>query len=342
MNKFLLQRALNSAVAVFFAMCLAYYLSLPQIFMVLITPLLILQTTLGTPLRQLLIRFLVIALAVVIGSVVVLYQPLYLHVILIHALLVGLIFGDDTHSSQISTRALAALVVLIALLTPFHSFHLLSLRLYNVILGAMIALVCHLVIFPIRPAVEFRKGIIPVLSAFSDYLTAIVELPFQKNHAAATAYEKKIAVEKVLQLHHTFFPAWVYEPGFNPQLSKGYRYFLVKTVQTAHILFALHAIAATPMDAALLEKIKIPLQDYAEHCRALIAAILTKLHLKPITHPISDFAEEMTALETEFQKAIPLPLELLDISEEYLDLAAFVYDLKDLRENLLQLVESLR
>ncbi len=106
--------------------------------------------------------------------------------------------------------------MLIAVLAPVSSVDGLYVRLYDVVLGAGVGIVATLFALPGRAAVEFRKGVVPVLTAYSDYMIAIVDQLFQAEDSAVAVQKARLVVEKVLQTQHAFFLSGLYERGLIP------------------------------------------------------------------------------------------------------------------------------
>ncbi len=215
-------------------------------------------------------------------------------------------------------------------------------RIHDVVLGGVIAVLCSLVIFPQRADTDFREGVVPVLQAYQNYLTAIICLLFNPERAGSEAESNKIQVEKALQSDQTFFPDWVYEAGFSLALQSGHRHFLVRVEQLGQVLFKMHAVARHAIDKQLLDELKDAVLQSVEVIHKNISAIIAVLNLKKPENPTSDLQDEMSVLENAFKKAVPLPLELLDMSQDNVHVAALVYDLKDLQKILLKLSEALK
>ncbi len=64
--------------------------------------------------------------------------------------------------------------------------------------------------------------------------------------------------------------------------------------------------------------------------------------LKILSDDPSDLEKEITELQDQLFMIVPTSLELLDMRRDYVYLAAFIYDLKDLRKLLLKMGEALR
>lgn len=231
-------------------------------------------------------------------------------------------------------RFLLMLAIVIVASWALGSMHLLYARAFDVSLGAIIGILTNLFLFPERADVAFREALIPILTVYQQYFLAIINLLLDKT----AAEDKKMLTENILFK----LPRWVYKPGFNIFLRKGQQYFLLKTEQTADILFSMHYLARQQYAATLLHEVREPLLQCAKRVEEFFSALIMVLELKKLSEAVTDFAEDINELEKVLQRIVPLPLDLLDISKDYTYLAAFIYDLKDLHQVMLKLAEALR
>ncbi|MDR3478993.1 MAG: hypothetical protein P4M14_13305 [Gammaproteobacteria bacterium] len=340
------RRAASVAFGMVVAVIVDRYFSTMQELWVPLSALLVMQVAIRTNLRLALQYFIVIILSVSIGSVVAQYvnDQFILNTLVVATFIMASYLHDRyaVGGQLLSAPLIVAMVVLI-MLVPFPTKHVLYSRMHDVMLGGLIGLVSGLLVFPARADVDFRTGVMTILRAYEYYLLAITDLLFQQSEEAREKVQaKKIDVERVLQTQSAFFPEWVYEAGFNVALREGHRHFLVRTEQAGEILFALQHAARWQINLELLDKLHKPIAHSVAQTISIIDALVILLDLKKLKAPLPDFAEDMHALEALFHKTVALPLELLDISQDYVHLAAFIYDLKDLQKTLLKLAEALR
>jgi hypothetical protein len=199
-----------------------------------------------------------------------------------------------------------------------------------------------LVIFPARPDVDFRIGVIPVLRAYSLYISAIAALFFQEENAELNADNKKAAIEKALQSRQVFFPAWVYEKGFNISLRAGHRHFLIRVEQMGQVLFAMNYAARFKVAPALLEKFRPPILKCVDDFKTIIMDLITVLNQAELTTMNVDFAADLAFLENNFQTEMAVPFELAETAPDYMPVMSLIYSLKNLQEITAKLEESLR
>lgn len=230
---------------------------------------------------------------------------------------------------------LITLVVVIASLV-FSSPYLLYMRMYDVVLGALVGIVANIVILPDRVDVAYRTAFIPVLQSYASYFSALVALLLQQDLSGAER-EKTHVEQKLQQL-----PGWVYEVGFDLSLQKGYRYFFMKVGQMGEILFAMHHLARYSFSEELVNTIREPLWRCVIRVEQFIAALVSVLELKKLTEGVVDFGAELMEMEQKFKAIVPPALEMAEVAKDYVYLTEFIYDLRDLHSTLLRLTEALR
>ncbi len=226
------------------------------------------------------------------------------------------------------------LIVLVLLATWFaHSATFLSITLQNVLIGTAIGIAANLFIFPRKADIEFRQALLPILWVYQNYLKNILECIQKKS-----ALQNNAALEKSILA----FPDWVTKRGFDVGLQKGYQFFFIKVEQVAEVLFTLHYLARHAFESDLLEVTEETLQKCAAQIDGFFAALRQALALQPLTHEVRPFEEEINALEKQFYLLAPNSIELLDLREDYIYFAEFIYCLRDLDRYLTKMGEALR
>jgi hypothetical protein len=247
---------------------------------------------------------------------------------------------------QILQRFLLVMGSAVSLLLVFliydksMSLHQLYMILNDVVIGGSIGIVSSLFIFPHRADIEFRHAVIPILRLYSGYLSAVTHFFLGDDIAELQRLEKKI----YLECEYSLFPDWVFAAGFNPALRAGHQHFLIRIQQIRQILFTLHYAAYHQLPAELQAVMREPILHCVEEIKSQLADLIAVLDFQ-VTTPLvkTEFSHDhVVKLEAAFQESVPLPLELLDMSEEYTSLAEFIYDLRDLQKTTLLLKEALR
>jgi hypothetical protein len=341
-----LRRALCTAIAVSAAVFVDRYYSILHEFWVGVATVLVLQITVRTNLRQEILRFIVIMAAVFAGSLIMLFLPLsiYLTIFFIFLFITGCFIHNyfPARAHGFSPALMVALIMLL-MLVPFSlNGNILFDRLHDVVLGGAIGMIAGLIIFPGRADVDFRIGVIPVLRAYSLYITAITELLFQEENAEHNADMKKVIIEKALQSRQIFFPAWVYEKGFTVSLRAGHRHFLIRVEQMGQVLFAMNYAARYAVAPALLEKFRQPILTCVNDFKSAITDLITVLSKAELTTMNAAFADDLAFLENNFQSEMAMPFELAETSPDYMHMTSFIYGMKNLQEITSKLEESLR
>lgn len=218
----------------------------------------------------------------------------------------------------------------------FSSHELLYFRIYDVTIGCAIGIIVNVLVFPRKADAEFRKAILPILIAYENYFTAVIDLFLGKE----VSYIESQQIELELQLQQ--FPFWIYQERFDFRLQTGYRYFLGKMQHVAEILFAMHYTVRQRPDIKIVKKIRAPLLECVTRLQYLFKAMITVFELKKITEGVEDCQAELYELETKLQALMPNYLELIDLPNDFSRIYEFIYGLKDLRFALMKLAQALR
>lgn len=342
---FNIRHAIAVGVAILIAISLTTYSFSQEGWMVL-GAFLVSQTTRGTPLRQGLIFFVTINIAIIFAAIMMmlLTQPLYL------AALVGLIFvacafiaylSQPLSHNQFYCLLYFALIILIATLIPSQSQNDLQDRIFDTALGSIIGMVCAQIIFPVKLVKEFSEGIIPILEALRDYTKAWSDYFAKDGSDLKLVTDKKLLIEATLQENRGIYPVWVYETGFNPGLRSGFRFFLVNLERVVETSFSLDYLGGYIAESSLPEDLAYAIANSMQKNEELLDILLCYFRNQTAYETKSDFTSDISTLENVLHQTVPDNLEALNVSQDYLLLTAIVRDVKDLRSLLLQLVMAL-
>jgi hypothetical protein len=336
-----LRRAFGAAFIIFIAVYLSHQFSLAEEFWVTTTAMLVMQTAVGLTARQSLQRFIVILLSLLIASFFVYYLSnetiLSWVAILFFTFCVYFSLANKLNRSQVNIPLMIGIIVLVAMIIPFPSFNLLKLRIIDVVTGGVLGLLGSLLIFPVRADVEFRREAVPLLNAVSDYLSAIIYYLYDHS------LEKELTNKKInLEEAWENFPDWVYETGFTSVLQQGHRHFLVRIEEIRQILFTLNHLARYEYDQELLKKFRGSMQSYEAQMKKVIQHIITVLRSGKPTETVEDLSDTFEKIEKKFRTLMPYSLEILEINPDYVYLANFIFELKQLGEMIMILTGTLR
>lgn len=232
-------------------------------------------------------------------------------------------------------RYIVLLLVMGMLSWIFKSDEWVHVRAYDITLGALIGIVVNSAIFPDRVDVLFRQAVEPILKCYIAYLQSIIHLLLTQEKLPAD--KQKIRLEKALQK----LPTWVYETGFDLALQKGHRYFVMKVNEVSEILFSMHHLARYPFSHELLEVITTPLSESGKKGEQFFHALNNALNLQFVSTEFIDFYQEIENMENNFRKKVPLSVDVLDISKEYVYLIEFIYHFRELHDILIKMAEAL-
>ncbi len=203
-----------------------------------------------------------------------------------------------------------------------------------ILLGSLIGIVMNTLVFPDRIDLEFKNTVVPFLKAARDYFSEILDhLKDEKKDNKA-----KIQFEETLLA----LPAWVYKPGFDSTLQKGYRYYFMKLNQLAEILFAMNYLTQFPYDKEWIVTIESPLMQCKQGVDEFVAAIINLLDLEKPKKDVTDFEDAINAMDAVINKMRPGPLDLLDTQNPIKYLIEFAYQLRELRFVMIQLAKACR
>ncbi|HEX4044550.1 MAG TPA: hypothetical protein VHZ76_02660 [Gammaproteobacteria bacterium] len=238
-------------------------------------------------------------------------------------------------------------MMLLATVLPMWFATSIDNMLLAVIIGAVIGTLCHRWIFPSKLADAFRYDLLPILHALATYADTIIQGFKQSGTDDITVLptvgsrlSDQYKIETILQRH---YPEWVYEIGFNPGLRGGFRFFLIHLEYVIDLFFALDN-QRQRADAAIYRDMSPLFATVMEKNKELLLVLINffeKNVLSEINDANSDFTDDMQKLEQALREMTAGNLELLNISDTYLALTAMFRDIKDIRQLLLQLVAAL-
>lgn len=343
LTSFAFRRGLRGACTIFLALIISYYFSRTHTFWLTIVAALLMQTEVGFPLHQGLQRFFwVLILFFVGGQAGIWLQASGVLPAVILVLTTLTAYEYACHARRYLGLHFSLLVLIVLLLTLLLPAPFLSPSyLVDIFIGATLGLGATVLLFPDQADREFPKRVLPLLRDLSGYLDALIAVLLREPGSEALASDQRNAVESCWANKDEAFPVWVFETGFNPELAPGQYFFVVHLGRVTEILFALHHFARYAFPEDLLQEFAPVIQDSVKRSQELLADLSVLLEGQKLTLSQTDFIADLPALDERFQSKIKLSLELLDVSRDYVYLAAFIRYLKDLRLQLLQLAATL-
>lgn len=240
--------------------------------------------------------------------------------------------GNSFYQGMQKLLLVLAIIMLASLI--IYSLPLFYAMTHDLLIGATIGIMTNLFFLPRKPDKEFREKILPVIKTFNDYFSMVIDQLLQQDSSKFN----NTALENALLT----LPDWVYERGFNSALQLGYQFFLIKVEQLSDVLMSMHHLARYEYEKELIAKIRPTLLQYVDNVNQFFRSVMTVLELKKLSEEPSDLENELAELQKQFFTIVPASLELLDMRRDYVYLAAFIYNLRDLRKLLLKMGEALR
>lgn len=352
------RHAISAGLSVFIAILAEYYFSFSKSGWIILTAFLISHTTRGTPLKQNINLALIILAAVFFSSMLANNIPqiniLYgiISAIFIFTGYMAFVNRPLQNKTYFFT-ILFTLVLLVSVFSPTQPFLVMADQFIDIMMGAIIGILCSQLFLPVRLDKEFRSAMIPLLQILADYSDAIVGYFRQQNNLILKEknenhffMEKKSQIEKLVQEQQNTYPEWVFEVGFNRGLRSGFRFFLVNVERITEIFssmdyFLLYSSGTFAFYDLEMLKLHPFLANAMQKNKELLTILIEYFKSEALLEPTADFTSDIVELENAAQRFVPGSLELLDISPDFITITAFVRDIKDLRELLLQLVMSL-
>lgn len=330
--------------AVLIALVVNSYYAFSHGYWMVLSALMVTQTTRGMPTRQGMLLLMMLVLAVISSSLVTEnIRSINIIDVVLSVMFATCVFtawfAFARSSKPYLYTSLYLMLIMIAIVSSGSSDHAMPGRILDIIIGAMIGMICSGWLLPVKWDQTFKSDTLPILEAMSEYSQVLSNYLFSPMQYAAMMKAKRYQLEDILLDQ---YPNWVYEVGFNRGLRSGFRYFLIHVEQMIETLFAMEQIAAQPLDPALLNNLYAAITQVMQVNSELLAFLIEYFSNKKHQATTSDYTSDVDELEKVLQQIVPGNLELLDLSPHYLALTALVRDMRDVRHLLLKLVFSLQ
>lgn len=338
------RHAISISLAVLIASVLHFTISFSHEGWIVLAAFLVSQTTRGTPLRQGLIYLVLTVIALTAGSYMgAMNNSLMINLALSAIFLMsGMIvfIRRPLANSRLYFLLLFMLVYFVTVMMMPVSLIEYQYRLFDTVIGSVIAIIINCLVLPVRLGAEFAEGVVPAFKAFDGYLKTLVEVVIGCEHKRRLA-DRILEIEDVLQRQSGAYPEWVYEVGFNRGLRAGFRFFLLSIERIADNLLSLNFLLSRLQDYSLLDSVSTELTNVMLHNQQLLSIIISYFETKTLPSHVADFTSDIAALENTVQQMLPPHLEFLEMSQSYIVLTAIMRDVRDLRQLLLSLVMAL-
>lgn len=255
-------------------------------------------------------------------------------------MLVSTLFVMLTTMGSAFFQGLTRFFTLVAMVMMGHFVcpHLVSFykNLDAMVFGSVVGIMTNTLIFADRVDLAFKNKVIPLLKASQHYFSTLVDGLL--NAHVDDHQQAKSQVENAF----IALPVWIYKPGFDLGLQKGYRYYFMQLAHLVEVLFAMQYITRKCSDVGEILCLESALLQCKRGVAEFIEAIIVLLNLEKLKEGVLDFGDHIDDMEFILRKHMPVSLEFLEMESRGKYLAEFVYKLRELRVVLIQLAKALR
>lgn len=341
-----LYSALSVGLSVLLAMFVNYELSYSKEYWIVLAAFLICQTTQGTPLRQAMIYGLISIAAIILAGILRIYNlPVLVSSIVIAIIYITsaylIVLKRPTLNRTLLLIMLFVIMMIIAYYTPIKTMQFMRYRIIDIVIGIATGILVSQILFPMKLEKAFREGITPILQSLTDFSPSMIQFFLFETNDVNLLRRKKSHVEFILETHQGLYPEWVYEPGFNPGLRSGFRFFLINIERVIEIYFSMYRLNRETLDMETIKLITPAIKASMFKNEELLRVLIQYFNHNKLEDIHADFTTDITELEEALQKIVPNNVELLDLAPQYVTLTALAREIKDLRRLLLHLATSL-
>jgi hypothetical protein len=340
------RHSLQAVLATAAAVVLGHFMDAANTVWMVLGTLMVIQTSRGTPAHQGLQSLFVMAIGIIAGFVMSRYvvQLEFFMIMMMGAILLSsfrLMRRSPENYQMLLQWLLLPLVMIVATLWPANNEMMVANRLLMAAIGGAIGIFSSLLILPVRPYREFSLGLTPILSALIQYSGELEKFMLSDRAASKLLEVKLTKIEHVLCSPRNEYPEWVFELGFNHNLRSSFRCVLVQLDRITEAFFSLDYHVRQPMDPELLAELAPHLAVVLARNNELLKIIRGFFAGEVVSNDHMNFTSDITDVYQSMRNVLPASVELLDVSTDYVNLAALARDVIDIREMLLQIVTGL-
>jgi NADH:ubiquinone oxidoreductase subunit 6 (subunit J) len=338
--------AVRSAVGILMAVLVSYLIHPENIFWGALAAFLVMQTSKGTPAHQGWVMLLKLIVTIIIGFALSRYlaQPEWLILLLaLYTFIFGVVIAirqPENYYSLLKWALPPVILIMAALFAPSDQMVLAN-RLLLVFVGGVLGIFCMLVVLPDVPYAEFRQELAPILNALIRYSEALQHYVSHQTASQAKLDDLRGNIENIMQSHRGAYPEWVFETGFNLNLRASFRFVLVQLERITEAFFSLDYHVRQPLPEGVDEEVASQLAHVISKNAELLRIMRAFFAGENINENHENFTSDVTDVQNSLRSVLPESVELLDVSPQYVELAAIARDLVDIRELLLAVLAGL-
>lgn len=185
---------------------------------------------------------------------------------------------------------------------------------------------------------QFSIALLPIFRGLMDYAEELQQVLL---HLEPELMNLTPFITRLSGWYEKDYPEWVLKRGFNRHLRGGFRYVLFHLDETLEAFISFDYHLRQLGDTGLLEDVSKSLMEVLANNNKMMAVIVAFFNAEPIDQSRDDFTSDVTELYNIARGVLPASLELLDVSPDYLHIAALIRDAVDIRQILLKILTAL-
>lgn len=341
-----MQHAIGPGMVMLAAILINLYFSFSGMYWISLAAFFVCQVTGGAPLRQAVIFFLIISgtMLMVSGLEVVIANETMILLVLATVYVLGayvLFIAYFLSYNKIIFIFLFLFIWVITGLSPSVKPISLEHQFLDIGIGVMMGIAGKIFIFPLKAEAKFRRDMVPLLNTLVDSMSLLCDFFLDPEKEGLNGRYHTGKIQKILQAQQGKYLEWIHDGGFNPKLRPGFRFFLIRLEWIIESMLSMNYLLSRPLEVNLLQELSDDCHQVMQNNLALMVCLLRYFE-KGVLQDISvDFKSDLIDLKVVLQRNVPVSVELLDLSTDYINLTAIVSEIKDLRGLLLQLVAAL-
>lgn len=279
------------------------------------------------PLRHGFITFMNILCAVFVAFVLTLLPILFVNIVLCVLLFIAAVIYRLKPGLYFNIRL--NIILFVSVLCWYGAFYyhvndyfVLRTVIENIFIGGVIAFVFLSIFFPYQTYRALQQSLVPILTKLHRFAAGLGDEP------------DILGLQRMIV--NPSYPNWVYEPGFNPGLRGGFRYFLIHL----EMLMDFYVTLAN-VEPSIKKYLTEDLLQVKNNNTQLLAALLDYFVVAKTKNIPVDLTTDIVEMEKTAQSLLPASTQMLDLAPDYIPLQSWVRLNKDIRQQLLMLLGAL-
>tara|TARA_R110000868_G_scaffold13676_3_gene63399 strand:+ start:944 stop:1843 length:900 start_codon:yes stop_codon:yes gene_type:complete len=281
------KHAIKMVLAIALSLVIYKGLDLEHGFYLPLTIIIVLQVDLAVTLKKGLLRCLGTIVGITLGTIMIFFvkDKFILYVLLFVSLWIAFYFNQFTalNYSIFMIPINIVLVLFLEVVIPGQAYTLFLIRIFDTILGSVIAILISAIIFPINYDKLIKKSINKSQDKLIEYIYALSKYASNKSEFEQL-YKARTEFRQYLFSNRQNLTSWVYIQMFNPKQRKLVKTLIVKQEVITQLLFGLSSILQDENDILKCNIIANFLEDFAKGEKLQIADVnpFLRYHFKAL------------------------------------------------------------